>query len=348
MTRVWRRGLFAVFLSLQSFGCAAEQVKLRVTLIQPQASFLSVNVVQFKQEVESKSGGAISFEIFDNSRLFKDYETLDAVASGAVEMADLPTPMFTTKAPALGVIEQPFLLNFDALVQAVTDPDGDVRKLLDASVIEATGARILWWQAFGQTVFFSKGRTLSTPDLLHGQKVRVYGENMGTFTKYCGGTPLFISASKQAEALKDGTVDAIMTGISNLVTRELWKVSDTITRTEHAPTQFLVIINEKVWQSLSPEHKAIMTAAARRAEQDLRQRMAQTEAEAYGLARDKRMTVLELTPNEVADWRACSAGMMEDFMNVSGDFGRRVMAAYGKLRTEPCCTSGPKGAFTHR
>jgi len=348
MTRALQRGLFAAFLSLVSFGCAAEQVKIRVSLVQPSASFLSVNVAQFKREVESGSGGAISFEIFDNSRLYKDYETLDAVSSGAVEMADLPTPMFTPKAPILGLIEQPFLLNFDALVQAATDPDGDVRKLLDASVLKATGARILWWQAFGQTVFFSKGRSLRTPDLLHGRKVRVYGENMGTFTKYCGGTPMFISASKQFEAMRDGTVDAIMTGISNLVTRELWKVSDTITRTEHAPTQFLVIINEKVWQSLSPQHQAVMTAAARRAEQDLRQRMAQTEADAYGLARDKQITVHELTPDEVADWRACSAGMMEDFMNASGDLARRVMAAYGKLRTEPCCTSGPKGAFTHR
>lgn len=168
---------------------------------------------------------------------------------------------------------------------------------------------------------------------------------MATFAKYCGGISLFIAASKQAEALKDGTVDAIMTGIGNLVSRELWKVSDAITRTEHAPVEFLVFINEKVWQSLSPEHQAIMTAAARSAEQGLRNRMAASEASAYGLARDKGMTVHQLTPDEVADWRACSAAMMEDFMSTSGELGRRLMAAYAKLRTDPCCTAGPQSNF---
>lgn len=33
-------------------------------------------------------------------------------------------------------------------------------------------------------------------------------------------------------------------------------------------------------------------------------------------------------------------------MNAAGELGRRLMAAYGKLRTDPCCTSGPKGGFT--
>jgi C4-dicarboxylate-binding protein DctP len=349
VTRAWRLGLFAVFLVPPSWVCAAEQVKIRITLLQPPASYITRNVVQFKEEVESKTGGAISFEIFDSARLYKDTETLEAVASGAVEMADLPLAQFNVKVPALGVIEQPFLFNFDALVRAGTNPDGEFRKLLDAAVLEATGVRTLWWQAFGQSVFFSKGRrTLKTPDLMRGQKIRVFGDNMATFAKYCGGTPMLIAATKQAEALKDGTVDVIMTGISNVVTRELWKVSDTITRTEHAPVEFLVFINEKVWQSLSPEHQAIMTAAARRAEQELRQGMAETEVNAYGLARDKQMIVHELTPDEVADWRACSAGMMEDFMNSSGELGRRLMAAYAKLRTDPCCTAGPKGEFMHR
>lgn len=81
---------------------------------------------------------------------------------------------------------------------------------------------------------------------------------------------------------------------------------------------------------------------------DLRQRMADIEAEAYAFAREKGMTVYDLTPDEVAEWRACSAGIVEDYMNVAGDLGRRLMGAYGKLRTDPCCTSGPAGRFTRR
>ena len=35
-------------------------------------------------------------------------------------------------------------------------------------------------------------------------------------------------------------------------------------------------------------------------------------------------------------------------MSNAGDTARRLMEAYGKLRTDPCCSSGPKGEFTLR
>jgi C4-dicarboxylate-binding protein DctP len=263
-------------------------------------------------------------------------------------MGAIPMAQFTEKAPVVGVLEQPFLFNFDALVRAATNPDNEIRQILDTAVLEATGARILWWQSYGQTVFFMKGRPMRVPSQIHSLKVRVFGDNMATFTKLCGGLPFVITASKQREALGNGTVDAVMTGVSNVDSRQLWKVSDTITRTEHAPIEFIVIINEKLWQSITPEQKAIATAAARASERELRQQMADIEADAYAFARDKQMTVLELTPDEVAEWRACSAGMMEDYIGRLGAVGRRLMVAYGKLRTDPCCSAGTKGEFTRR
>jgi C4-dicarboxylate-binding protein DctP len=348
--RAWRRILLAILilLPLPWSMVAAEPAKLRIALIQPLTSYLSINVVQFTREVESKTGGALTFEIFDNSRLYKDNQILEAVASGAIEMGAIPMAQFTAKAPVVGVLEQPFLFNFDALVRAATDPENEIRRLLDTAVLEATGVRVLWWQSYGQSVFFTKGRPMRVPYQIHTLKVRVFGDNMATFTKFCGGIPFVILASKQREALGDGTVDVVMTGVSNVDSRQLWQVSDTITRTEHAPIEFIVIINEKLWQSFGPAQRVVATVAARRAERELRQQMADIEAAAYAFARDKQMAVHELTPDEVAEWRACSAGMTEDYVSRLGGVGRRLMAAYGKLRTDPCCTAGPKGEFTRR
>ena len=56
-----------------------------------------------------------------------------------------------------------------------------------------------------------------------------------------------------------------------------------------------------------------------------------------------------LTPDQVADWRACSAGMLADYMNRVGDRARKIMDAYGRLRLDPCCSSSPgDAAFTRR
>ena len=332
------------WLLLAPMSANAEQTKLRITLQLPITGHLGVNLMQFKREVESPAEGAIGVEIFDNSRLYKDNEALGAVASGAIEMASITLQQLNAKVPAIGIFEQPFLFNFDALVRAATDPDSTVRKLLDKAVLDAAGVRVLWWQSYGSSVLFSKGRDAKEPSQIRGQKVRVFGENMANFTKYCGGVPLLISASKQHQAMKDGTVDIIMTGITGVDTRKLWEVSDTVTRTEHAALEFAVIINEKVWQGLPQDHRTMIAEASWKVERALREQIADIEAGAYAFARAKGMTIHDLTAGDVAEWRACSAGLLEDFMGSAGELGWRLMGAYGKLRTEPCCNAGPSSA----
>ena len=39
--------------------------------------------------------------------------------------------------------------------------------------------------------------------------------------------------------------------------RGLWKVTETITRTAHVRLEVLLAINEKTWESLSPDHRAV-------------------------------------------------------------------------------------------
>jgi C4-dicarboxylate-binding protein DctP len=335
-------------LALAASAAGAEPIKLRVTLQLPITNHLGVNLTQFKSEVEEKTGKAISVEIFDNSRLYKDQEVVGAVTSGAIEMGTVGLSQLLKKVPALDVFGQPFLFNFEALVRAATDPERQVRKLLDKAVLDAAGVRILWWQSYGSTVFFSKGLDARTPAAIRHRKIRVWGENMARFVRYCGGIPLIVTASKQHQVMKDGTVDILMTGITGVTARELWKVSDTITRTEHAAIEFVVIINDKVWQSLAKNHKAIITAAARRAESDLRGKMADIEAKAYAFAREKGMKIHDLLPDEVAEWRACSARIIDEYMVEAGELGGQLMAAYGRLRTDPCCMSGPQGPFSRR
>jgi C4-dicarboxylate-binding protein DctP len=223
-----------------------------------------------------------------------------------------------------------------------------MREMLDKAIVEATGIRPLWWQPYGTSVFFSKGRDVKHPDGIKGQKVRVAGENMVSFTSRCGGVPSLISASKQYQAIKDGAVDMIMTSVTAVRSREFWKVTDTITRTDHAASEFLVLVNEKAWQSLGPGGQSIVSEAASRAERDLRDQMADIDAKAYAFAAEKGMRIHALTPDDVVEWRACSAGLVDEFMNDAGELGAKLMEAYGRLRTLPCCSAGLPGIFSRR
>jgi TRAP-type C4-dicarboxylate transport system substrate-binding protein len=76
--------------------------------------------------------------------------------------------------------------------------------------------------------------------------------------------------------------------------------------------------------------------------------MAEIDARAYAFAREKGMKIHELTPDDVSEWRACSAALVDDYMKEAGELASKLMAAYGRLRTQPCCSAGTAGVFSLR
>lgn len=320
----------------------AQQTKLRATLQLPATdALLGKSLVRFKEAVEKRSDNAISVEIFDKGKLYIDDQTVGAVESGAIEMGVAGLNQFAKRIPAIDIMEQPFLFNFEALVRATASPDSELRKLIDKAILDTVGVRVLWWQSVGNQIFISKGTTITEPHQIKDQKIRVFSPTLAQFVKHCGGTPVMVSANKTPDAFQNRDID-MATGASSLIAnRQLWTVADTITRTLHAPIEFFLIINEKVWQSLPEDHRAIIAEAARNEERQSRQNVTEIEAGLYTLFSQKGMTVHELTPDQVSDWRACSAAIVEDYIQNNVDLARQLMAAYGRLRTDPCCTSGP-------
>ena len=338
-------------LSLLPHAANAQAVKFRLTLQVPIAEpYLGLPLAHFKDEVEKRSDKAIAIEVFDRGKLYVDQQVVGAVASGAIEMGVAGTYQFVRQVPEITLMEQPFLLNFAALLRAATSPGSELRGPIDQAVEERVGVRVLWWQPVGTTVFFSKGKPVTEPAAIAGQRVRVFSEITAQFTRACGGEPTVISTSKMLDAVKTGLVDLSMGSITSVEPRGLWQVADTVTVTNHVPIEFLLIVNERAWQSLSPAHQAIIAEAAQVVESAARDRMAENEEAAYAFARAKGMRILTLTADEVADWRACSASVLEGFLGQENKLARTLVAAYGRLRTHPCCAAEPSmaGAPFHR
>ena len=348
MKRFLLRLILAVLLG-QPLDADAQQVKLRATLqVAASEPYLGVPLVQFKDEVEKRSNNAVSIEIIDNGKLYIDTQVVGGVASGAVELGAAGTYQFTKAIPEIAIVEQPFLFNFEALIRAATSPDSEIRTLIDKAILEKTGVRVLWWQPVGGSVFFSKGKDVGEPHVIRDQRVRVFSQITAQLTTHCGGRPTIISTSKMHDAMKDGAVDLAMGSITSVEPRQLWKVADTITQTDHMPIEFLLLVNEKAWQALSPDHRTTIAEAAQAVERAARDRFSRNEASAYAFAREKGMQVRAVTADQVAEWRACSAGVLEEYMSAGSDLARRLLAAYGRLRANPCCTSGPNLSPFHR
>ncbi|MEM7506183.1 MAG: TRAP transporter substrate-binding protein DctP [Pseudomonadota bacterium] len=321
------KSVLAVALAATLFGGGAFAAeKMRISLQLPLKSHLGQNLLMFEKEVEARTDGAIDVEIYDSATLYKDKEVPAAVGSGAIEAGVASLTRYVGDAPVVDVFYMPFLLNTEEKLRAAVAEGSVVRATIETEV-EKTGGSILYWQAYGGAIMLSKGGPIRTPADLEGKKVRVFGKTLGDFVTAAGGAPTLISGSEQYLAYQRGTVDVGMTGVSGVKSRKLWEVMDTITVTNHAGIEFVVVVNNDWWAGLSPEIQGHIRDAAAVAQSDVRDRMAEIEADAYAAAKENGMTVVELTEDDLAAWKAVSQPVYDAYLEASGDAGAKVLSA---------------------
>ena len=308
----------------------AADLTLRISLQLPMKSHLGQNLLMFKNEVEEKSNGDIEVQIYDSAQLYKDKEVPAAVGSGAIEMGVASLTRYVGDVPAVDLFFQPFLLDTEEKVRKAVSPDSPVRAPLDAAIAE-TGSTVLWWQAYGGSIMLSNGGPIKGPDGLKGKKVRVFSKTQGDFISAAGGAPTLISGSEQYIAYQRGTVDVGMTGMSGVRSRQLWEVMDTVTATNDADIEFIVVVNTDFWNGLTDAQRDIISTASINAENDVRDRMSMIEAEAYDEAKANGMTIYTPTAEEIAAWREAAKPVYEAFLANTGDLGKQVFEAAQKF-----------------
>ena len=300
--------------------------KMRISLQLPLKSHLGQNLLVFEKEVEARTKGAIDVEIYDSAQLYKDKEVPAAVGSGAIEAGVASLTRYVGDAPVVDVFYMPFLLNSEAKVRAAVAEGSVIRTTIEKEVAK-TGGEILYWQAYGGAVLLSKGGPIRTPADMKGKKARVFGKTLGDFVTAAGGAPTLISGSEQYLAYQRGTVDIGMTGVSGVKSRKLWEVMDTITVTNHADIEFVVVVNTKWWNGLSKATQGHIRAAAKVAQESVRDAMTQIEADAYAAAKANGMKVVKLSDRELDAWKAVSKPVYDSYLKATGDLGKKILDA---------------------
>jgi len=302
---------------------------LRISLQLPLKHHLGQNLLDFQQEVEKESNGSLKIEIYPSAQLYKDKEVPQAVSSGAIEMGVASLTRFAGTIPAVDIFYVPFMFDSPEKVVKATASGSNIRKALDEAIL-GTGTRVLWWQAYGSAILLTKKDIIKTPADMKGKKVRVFGKTLGDTVLTVGGAPTMMSGSKQFLAYQRGTVDAGMTGITAVKSRKLYEVMDYMTLTYNADIEFIVIINEKVWQGLSEKEQAIINKAGLRVEKDLRDKMGSIEQDVLEWSRDK-IKVVDLTDAERDLWREATKPVVNGYEERSGDLGKQLVIEAGKL-----------------
>jgi len=305
-------------------GAASAQTPIRVTLQLPETHSLGVNLNAWKSCVMSKTD-AFDIQIFPSAQLYKDNQVPEAVGSGAVEMGTASLTRFAGAVPAVDAVYVPFLLDSAEKVKKFTAPGSAARKAIDDAVLTETGARILWWQAFGRTIYLSKD-PIRVPDDIKGKKVRTFGKLLGWTAEALGAAPTLMSGSKQFLAYQQGAVDAGITGLTGAKSRKLYEVMDHMTLTFDSDIEFVAVMNNEFYMSLSDGDRKIVDDCGAQVEKELRDSIFKIEEEALAYLRDK-INVIELTDAERAKWREATASVVDRFVSEGGATAAAVIDA---------------------
>ncbi len=330
--------VLALSLLLMPGGALAADTPVHIRLSTQSPPNMPVMQVlrHFKERVESESKGGVAIEIFNSGKLYSDDQIGKAVTAGAVEMGYVNLAQYANTVPGVDIFQAPFLFNSEALLTAARAPGSGIRKIIDDAIDTDAQARVLWWISQGQMVVLSRGPSIGDPERIAGRTMRAVGPVSEAFVASCGGVPKKIQVTDMPRVYEQHEVDIGMHAITGVAAYKLWTAFDTLTRTNHASAQFVVVINGKFWNGLTKEQQAIVAGAAQAADPEAASQIAENEVAAYGqIAQSGRLKVVDLTDEELVLWRICSSDVLTQFMDRTGSRGEKLMAAYARLREQP-------------
>jgi C4-dicarboxylate-binding protein DctP len=338
LRRLFSSALILVVLALVSgVGAAEPELVIRFSTQAPPNGQQFQTMKLFKELVEAKSSGKLRVDIYDRGRLFEDGQVAKAVSEGKVEIGHVNLSRYAETILVADAYYLPFMFNDVAVERASRAPDGEIRHIIDEAILAGGGARVLWWIPEGSILLLSKGTSMANPAALAGKTVRQSGPTIAETIRLCGGIPKDVAANQQPVAYATGVVDVGMTSITAVMARDLYKAMDTITRTGHASSNFVVVVNDKFWRSLRTDQRAILEEVAQIADKEAARSLIEFEDAAFKELEAKGVKLVSLTSRELQLWRACSHNVLTDFLGKAGASGETLIHAYAKLRKDPCC-----------
>lgn len=238
----------------------------KVTLNESNGEFSSQDIKcqSFKRFIEESSGGRIEVKNFPNAQMGGEREMWEMTKQGSLQMnacSSAPLPNFV---PEVMAIHIPYMFKDSNVALKVME--GPFGQELNQLILKKMGIRVLQWQHETEYNFMTTKRSVKEPQDLKGTKIRVPGNPaLVELTKLTGATPTPIPYSEVYTSLQQGVVDGVSTGIVFIHGIGVDKLVNHISVADPWMGWGVICINEKFYQSLSPEDQYLVKEAAARA-----------------------------------------------------------------------------------
>jgi len=252
----------------------------------------------FKELVEKGTNGEVRVDYYPAGQLGSEREMLEATISGAQAMLQTTPGTLATLFPKIGTLELPYLFRdrehyYKALNQVFPE--------INNELVKVTGLRVIFWRERSPRHLSCNIPVKSLNDI-KGLKIRVSEVPLRVaLWRALGTNPIALPMNEVYSSLATGIINAQENPLDTFYSAKIYEQQKYIILTEHMREVSCIVINEKVWKSLSPEHQKVILEAGQKSSDMANQLVYQADIDLRGTLRDLGVTILEIDQTEFAE-----------------------------------------------
>ncbi|QEA37608.1 TRAP transporter substrate-binding protein [Pistricoccus aurantiacus] len=272
---------------------------------------------KFAELIEEKTDGDIKVNIFPNSQLGSEQDTVNNASMGMLDLSIVAINNITPFSPTVGVLTLPYVIQSAEDAKKLTQ--GEIGDQMTENTIRDAGVRILGWAYSGCRRLTNSVKPVATPEDLDGLVIRVpKNEIMIAAYQAWGVNPNPLAWSETFTALQQGVVDGQDNPYITIDAMKFYEVQDHVTDSCYVFSLEPLIMGEGQFQSLDPEMQQAVLDAGKEATEHSFEYLLETEADIKDkLVNEHGMTITE-PANDEKEWIEQATQIWPDFYDSIG------------------------------
>lgn len=268
---------------------APDTIELRLASVLPEDHPSSQALKFMKDRLATASDGRLDLQLFFNSQLGQETETIEMTQTGTIEMLFISCAPMTQFVPELNALTMPFI--FRDSVHQYRVVDGPVGARFRDMLAEKALQVLCFFDAGSRNIMTKQG-PITTPDDLKNLDIRVMGSPLMVATvNALGATAVPMPQGEVYTALQTGNLDGWENNPPTALTFKMYETGCTYyARTQHLMIPDLLIINTAVYEDLPPELRTVLDDVARETTEKQRQLWTAAEQDTIAILKEEGMT----------------------------------------------------------
>jgi tripartite ATP-independent transporter DctP family solute receptor len=265
-----------------------EVLKFRSGGVSPATDPSTMAMERFAKLARERTGGKVEFTHFGAGQIGGERDMVEGVQLGSVGMVITGV----TGHPIYDAFFLPYVFrDREHMWKVLYGPIGEE---WNQRMIKERGMRVLGYMYRGPRQLTTSKRLVKVAGDVKGLKVRVpeMAPMLATW-KALGASPTPMAWPEVFTGLQQGTIDGQENPLELITSSKLWEVQKYLALTNHVRVAWIVLLDERLWQRMTPETQKIMAGTWREVSADMEKQILANEQKLIEEIKSHGVTIVE-------------------------------------------------------